>query len=92
MGRAGKTDALRFDTPKPTRVDVIVKPGSKRPGIAFESETLVLRVRERAIEGAANAACIRALAEFYDIAPSSITLLRGAKSKKKTFALLHRPK
>jgi hypothetical protein len=73
--------------PKPARIDVIVKPGSKKPGVAFEGDTLVLRVRERAIEGAANAACIRALADFYDIAPSSITLLRGAKSRKKVFSL-----
>jgi uncharacterized protein len=83
-----RREALRPGTP--TRVDVIVKPGSKQPGIAFEGETLVLRVRERAIEGAANAACIRALAEFYDIAASSVTLLRGAKSRKKVFALSHR--
>ena len=73
--------------PKPARIDVLVKPGSKQPGVSLEGETLVLRVRERAIEGAANAACIRALAEFYDVPPSSISLERGAKSRKKVFRL-----
>jgi uncharacterized protein YggU (UPF0235/DUF167 family) len=78
---------MRASTPKPARLDVVVKPGSKQPGISFEGDTLVLRVRERAIEGAANAACIRALAEYYAIAPSNITLIRGAKSRKKAFKL-----
>ena len=64
-----------------------MKPGSKEPGVSLDGETLVLRVRERAIEGAANAACVRALAEYYDVAPSSITLVRGAKSRRKVFAL-----
>jgi uncharacterized protein len=68
-------------------LDVIVKPGSKQPGISFDGETLVLRARERPIGGAANAACIRALAEFYAIAPSNVTLVRGAKNRKKVFRL-----
>ncbi|MDQ2991458.1 MAG: DUF167 domain-containing protein [Candidatus Eremiobacteraeota bacterium] len=41
---------------------VTVKPGSKQPGFAFEGETWMLRVREHAIEGAANDACLRAVA------------------------------
>jgi uncharacterized protein YggU (UPF0235/DUF167 family) len=64
-----------------------VKPGSKQTGVSFHGDTLVLRVRERAIEGAANAACIRALAEFYAVAPSNITLVHGEKSRRKIFAL-----
>jgi uncharacterized protein YggU (UPF0235/DUF167 family) len=74
-------------SPKPTRIDVTVKPGSKQPGIALEGTTITLRIRERAIDGSANAACIRALAEYYNIAPSNITLVRGAKSRKKVFFL-----
>jgi uncharacterized protein len=73
--------------PAPSRIDVLVKPGSKRPGITYDGDTLVLRVRERAIEGAANEACIKALAKEFDIAPTSITLVRGAKARKKVFAL-----
>ena len=62
-----------------------IKPGSKQPGIAIEGDSLVLRVRERALEGAANEACIRALAAALDVAPSSVTLLRGARSREKLF-------
>lgn len=64
-----------------------VKPGSKQPGIAIESGCLVLRVRERAVEGAANDACIRALANALGVAPSRVSLLRGARSREKVFRI-----
>jgi len=48
---------------------------------------LILRVRERAIEGAANAACIRALADAYGVAPSAVTLVAGARSRHKRFTI-----
>lgn len=68
-------------------IDVVVKPGSKRPGLTHENGVLLLRVRERAIDGAANAACIRALAAAYGVAPSAVELVRGAKSRHKRFAI-----
>jgi uncharacterized protein YggU (UPF0235/DUF167 family) len=71
-------------------IDVIVKPGSRKPGLSSEDGALVLRVRERAIEGAANDACIRALAEAYGVVPSAVSLVRGLRSRHKRFAI-HRP-
>jgi hypothetical protein len=68
-------------------LDVIVKPGSRQPGIAHEDGMTIVRVRERAIEGAANAACIRALAAEYGVAPSSVELISGARSRHKRFAI-----
>ena len=67
------------------RITVTVKPGSKSPGIEQNGDTLIVRVRERAIEGAANEAVIRAIAEHYGVAPSRVTLLRGATSRTKVF-------
>lgn len=64
-----------------------VKPGCKQPGITVEAGSLILRVRERAVEGAANEACIRALANALDLAPSCVRLLRGAHSRAKIFAI-----
>jgi uncharacterized protein YggU (UPF0235/DUF167 family) len=71
-------------------IDVVVKPGSRKPGLSSEDGALVLRVRERAIEGAANSACLRALAEAYGVAPSAVSLVRGLRSRHKRFAI-HRP-
>ena len=67
------------------RLSVIAKPGSKAPGIAVDGHAIVVRVRERAIEGGANAACIRALADCLGVASSAVTLVRGAKAKLKLF-------
>jgi uncharacterized protein YggU (UPF0235/DUF167 family) len=69
------------------KIDVIVKPGSKQPGLAEENGALVLRVRERPIGGAANDACVRALAAVYGVAPSAVTLVSGRRSRHKRFSL-----
>ena len=53
----------------------------------MEGDSLVLRVRERALEGAANEACIRALAQTLGVAPSGVRLLRGARSREKLFEI-----
>jgi uncharacterized protein YggU (UPF0235/DUF167 family) len=68
-------------------LDVFVKPGSKAPGLSEENGVLVLRVRERAIEGAANTACIRALAEAYGVAPSAVKLVAGTRNRRKRFTI-----
>ncbi len=68
-------------------VEVTVKPGSTRPGIVHENGILTVRVRERAIEGAANAACVRALAAAYGVPPSRVRLIGGARSRHKRFAV-----
>lgn len=69
------------------RIAVRVKPGSKTAAVEESAEGLLLRVRERAVEGAANDACVRALAEHFKIAPTRITLVRGTKSRQKLFEL-----
>ncbi len=69
------------------RVAVTVKPGSKHSAVETGAAGLLLRVRERAIDGAANDACIRALAAHFDVAPSRVTLIRGARSRSKLFEI-----
>lgn len=69
------------------QIAVRVKPGSKQPGISVEDGTVVLRVRERAVEGAANAACVKALAEALGVAPAYVLLLHGARGREKRFCI-----
>jgi uncharacterized protein YggU (UPF0235/DUF167 family) len=69
------------------RLTVTVKPGSKQPGISISGDAVVLRVRERAVEGAANEACLRALAEVFGVPRSRIELVHGARSREKRFAI-----
>ena len=73
-------------------LDIVVKPGSKQPGLSEENGALVLRVRERAIDGAANDACIRALAVTYGVPRNAVELVGGARSRRKRFAIRLREK
>jgi hypothetical protein len=68
-------------------VAVLAKPGSKSPGLSWDGAHLVIRVRERAVDGKANEAVRKALAKALDVAPSRIALVRGARSKEKFFAV-----
>jgi uncharacterized protein len=67
------------------RIAVTVKPGSKVVGIEPYGDGLLLRVGEPAIVGGGNDACVRALADHFELAPSRITLIRGARSRQKLF-------
>lgn len=69
------------------RLTLTVKPGSKAPGFERADDGYVLRVRERAVEGMANAGCVRALAEYLNLRQGQITLVRGERSRVKTFAI-----
>lgn len=68
-------------------VKLTVKPGSKCPGWDRIDGDWVVRVRERAIDGAANEACVRALADALGLATAQVALVRGHRARVKTFAV-----
>jgi hypothetical protein len=70
-----------------TVIALICKPGSSKPGLSVEDGVLHLRVRERAIEGAANEACIKALADALGVPRSHVRLFAGARARQKRFAV-----
>jgi hypothetical protein len=68
-------------------LEVLVKPGSREPSLVEENGLTVIRVRERAVDGAANAAVVRALAAAYGVPPSAVELLRGITARRKRIAI-----
>lgn len=69
-------------------VNVRVKPGARHAKIEVGTAgELIVKVMAKPVEGAANAAVIEALSDFFDIAKSRITLSSGPKSKLKRFAI-----
>jgi uncharacterized protein YggU (UPF0235/DUF167 family) len=65
---------------------VRVKPGSRKGPLVEETTddpaaSVTAYVRERAVDGAANAGVISALATHFGVAPSSVTILRGESSR-----------
>jgi uncharacterized protein (TIGR00251 family) len=66
-----------------------IKPGSKK-GPLIESGPegeLIVYVRERAVEGKANTAVVKLLAEHFGVAPSRVELVSGHTSRLKRFRI-----
>ena len=60
------------------RVVVRVKPGSsKGPLVESDEDGLVVFVREKAIDGAANDGVIKILADHFDVPKSRVRVVRG---------------
>ena len=74
------------------RVRVRVKPGSRAvPNVAEGPDgVVVVTVRERAIEGAANAAVEAALAAYFGVAKRDVRVVAGATARIKTVAIVTR--
>lgn len=63
---------------------VTVKPGSKKGPLVIEKgDELTVFLRERPIEGKANIALVKLLAEHFDVAKSQIAIKTGARGRKK---------
>jgi uncharacterized protein len=69
------------------RLEIVAKPGSRSAGISRRGPDVVVAVRERAIDGRANDAVLRALAAWLGIPPSRVTLVRGAGARRKLVAI-----
>ena len=75
---------LRADGDDGVLLEVRVKPRARRRRIAGErAGRLLLEVTEPAIEGRANEAVRRLLADTLQIAPSRVTLQRGTRGRDK---------
>lgn len=69
-------------------LDVTVKPGAKAPGIFIgEGGSIVVRVRQRPIEGEANEAARLALADALGRPRSAVRLIRGATARRKVYVV-----
>lgn len=60
------------------QITVRVKPGSRRgPLVEEDAEGLIVHVRERAVEGAANEGVTAALAAHFGVRRRDVRILRG---------------
>ena len=70
-------------------ITVRVKPGSKKgPLVQLAIDgSLLVYVREPAVEGKANAAVIKLLARYFEVPKNKVRLISGHKSKSKQFII-----
>ena len=63
---------------------VRVRPGASRTAVGGSYDgVLVVRVQERAVDGAATTAVLRAVAEAFGVRRADVTLVSGATSRTK---------
>jgi uncharacterized protein YggU (UPF0235/DUF167 family) len=66
------------------RVSIRVRPGSGRTQVGgVFAEALVVRVQERAVDGRATTAALRALADALDVKAADVRLVTGHTSRTK---------
>ena len=74
------------------RISVRVRPGTRGDAVGgrwdgLRGPALVVSVRARAVEGAANAAVVAALAAAFGLRRSDVTLVAGARGRDEVVAL-----
>ncbi len=71
------------------KLTIIAHPNAKNPRVETDLlGTLHVYVNAPPLEGKANKAVVEALAEYYTVKKSAITLLSGHKSKNKRFEIM----
>ncbi len=64
--------------------EILVKPNSKKgPLVIAEGNQLTVYLREKPIDGEANAALIKILSKHFHLPKTSITIKSGARGRKK---------
>ena len=68
-----------------TRYSIHAKPGSSKGPLVEQREdrTLTVYLSARAVDGAANHALIAALADYFQVQKSGVTIVRGHTSRHK---------
>lgn len=65
------------------RISVIVKPNSRVDAVQKCHDEYVVRVKARAVDGKANEAVIKLVAEYFTVPKTRVRIVRGATSKHK---------
>jgi uncharacterized protein YggU (UPF0235/DUF167 family) len=76
-------EALRARIGADGKLAVKVTPGVREESVTLTAEAVLVKVRVPADKGAANQAVLAVVAQALGMAPSRVTLLRGATSRQK---------
>lgn len=70
------------------KISVKIKPNSKESGVVVApNNEYILRVKEKAIDGRANAAAIKLLSEYLGISKSRISIIKGHTARNKVIKI-----
>ena len=71
------------------KISAKIKPNSRHREevVADDDGSLTIYTKSPAIEGRANLAAVKLVAQYYGVAPSRVKLVRGATSRNKMFEI-----
>jgi len=81
------SEAVRALIDAQGRLAVRVTPGARQEGLEIAEGRLIAKVRAKPQDGEATAAVLGLIAAALGVAPSRVSLLRGATSREKLFAV-----
>lgn len=88
MGPIQQTDQLVRPVKDGIELPITVLPRSSRNAVAgLQDNRLKLKISKPPVDGQANAACCRLLADTFNIPVSNVTVVRGHTSRRKTVRL-----
>ena len=75
------------------KLAIHLKPASRSESIEwvenlFGEKSLIVKIREKPVDGEANRGLIEALSEFFDVPKSHITILHGHTSREKVVEIV----
>ena len=70
------------------RVNVLVKPGSRKNEVVEKDAEVVVFTNKRAHDGEANRAVVEMLAKYYGVAKGRVKIFQGEKGRKKVVEIL----
>lgn len=70
------------------KIKVSVKARTGKRDISIEDDIYVVRLRSKPVKNSANIELINLLSEYFDIPKTSITILKGLKSKYKLIEIV----
>ena len=72
------------------KISVRVRPNSSREEVTPEGDLFIVKVKEPPLEGRANRAVMKLLAEHFGVPTSRVTILTGLRSKDKVVEIADR--
>ena len=88
MESRNPTDTLVREVENGVELHINVLPRSSRNAVVgLQDNCLKIKISKPPVDGQANAACCRLLAELFNMPASKVTVVRGHSSRRKTVRL-----
>lgn len=69
------------------RIYAIAKPSSKTSSVEKAGDEYIVRVKEPVVDGKANQALVKLVAQYFNVPKTHVNIVRGATSRRKTIEI-----